>query len=74
MYNSYNKIRQNLFNMWLVNNIKLLGLSDRFDKPLKRLMKYFFVSLTHDLSRGLLNNQLNNLTVSPEGMPLQTVY
>jgi hypothetical protein len=44
-------------------------LTDRFDKPLKRLMKHFIVSLTHDLSRGLLNNQLNNLTVSPEGMP-----
>jgi len=40
-------------------------LSGRFDKPLKRLMEYFFVSLTHDLSRGLLNNQLNKIIVSP---------
>jgi len=41
-----------------------------FDKPLKRLGNNFFISLTHDLSRGLLNSQLYNLTVSPEEMPL----
>ncbi len=43
---------------------KVLKLTGRFDKPLKRLKKHFFVSVTHDLSRGLLNNRLKNLTVS----------
>ena len=28
-----------------------------------------FFTLTHDLSRGLLDNQFNSLTVSPEEMP-----
>jgi len=39
-------------------------LTGGFDKPLKRLKIHLFVSVTHDLSRGLLNNRLNNLTVS----------
>ncbi len=46
-----------------------MKLTGRFDKPLKRLKKNLFVSVAHDLSRGLLNNQLDNLTISPEGMP-----
>ena len=55
--------------MLFISDIYKLKLTYRSDKPLKRLEKCLFISLTHDLSRGLMNNQLNNLTISPEGMP-----